>query len=181
MVDAMDEVKNLSYVIDDTNGLTVGEMRSVLNKIRREQGEIGVIMVDYIQIMGGIDESGNTARQIGNITRELKGLGKEFDCPVIALSQLNRSLETRGNKRPIMSDLRESGAIEQDADQILFIYRDEVYNAESKEKGVAEIIIGKNRQGEIGRVRLGFEGQYSRFTNYVQSFDDEPTFGGNHA
>ena len=115
MVDAMDEVKNLSYVIDDTNGLTVGEMRSVLNKIRREQGEIGVIMVDYIQIMGGIDESGNTARQIGNITRELKGFGKEFDCPVIALSQLNRSLETRGNKRPIMSDLRESGAIEQDA------------------------------------------------------------------
>ena len=181
MVDAMDEVKNLSYVIDDTNGLTVGEMRSVLNKIRREQGEIGVIMVDYIQIMGGIDESGNTARQIGNITRELKGFGKEFDCPVIALSQLNRSLETRGNKRPIMSDLRESGAIEQDADQILFIYRDEVYNAESKEKGVAEIIIGKNRQGEIGSVRLGFEGQYSRFTNYVPNFDDEPTFGGNHA
>lgn len=125
MVTAMETVKSLNYVIDDTSELTVGQMRSVLNKVRKERGEIGVIMIDYIQIMGGIDDN-NVVRSLGNITRTLKSFGKEFECPVIALSQLNRSLESRANRRPIMSDLRESGAIEQDADQILFIYRDEV-------------------------------------------------------
>ena len=172
MMGALQEIQNLNMVIDDTSELTVEQMRSRLNSIRKDRGEIGVIMIDYIQIMGGIDDN-NPVRSIGKITRRLKAFGKEFGCPVIALSQLNRSLESRGNKRPIMSDLRESGAIEQDADQILFIYRDEVYNAESKEKGTAEIIVGKQRNGPVGSIRLGFEGQFSRFKDLPPSYNFE--------
>lgn len=175
MMGALQEIQDLNMVIDDTSELTVEQMRSRLNSIRKDRGEIGVIMIDYIQIMGGIDDN-NPVRSIGKITRRLKAFGKEFGCPVIALSQLNRSLESRGNKRPIMSDLRESGAIEQDADQILFIYRDEVYNADSKEKGTAEIIVGKQRNGPVGSIRLGFEGQFSRFKDLPPTHN----FGGEY-
>lgn len=150
--------------IDDTANLSPSEMRSITRRIRRVHGEIGLIMVDYLQLMrvpgaGGL----NRTNEISEISRSLKALAKEFDCPVVALSQLNRSLEQRPNKRPINSDLRESGAIEQDADVILFVYRDEIYNPDSRFKGTAEIIIGKQREGPIGFVRLGFDGRYTRF------------------
>lgn len=161
--------------IESESLMTYHQMRTTLNKIRNKHGQIGVIMIDYLQIMGGIDGK-DRVNALGEVTRHLKAFGKEFDCPVILLSQLNRSLENRPNKRPIMSDLRESGAIEQEADLIMFLYRDEVYNENTEHKGVAEVIVAKNRQGQVGTVRLAFEGQYSRFSNLIPQmggYDDE--------
>ncbi len=155
--------------IDDTPGLTPMEVRARARRIAREHG-LGLIVIDYLQLMqGSSGNNENRATEISEISRALKGLAKELNVPVIALSQLNRSLEQRPNKRPIMSDLRESGAIEQDADLIIFIYRDEVYNEDSPDKGTAEIIIGKQRNGPIGMTRLTFLGQYTRFENFIQS------------
>lgn len=167
---AVSQLKDKPLYIDDTPALSPAEMRARLRRIQKETGSIGMIMLDYIQLMQikGFSE-GRTA-EISEISRSLKGLAKEFDCPVVALSQLNRSLEQRPNKRPVNSDLRESGAIEQDADIIMFIYRDEVYNEDSPDKGMAEIIIGKQRNGPIGTCRLGFEGMFSRFTNLPEGY-----------
>ena len=158
--------------IDDSSGLTPTEVRSRARRIARENGGVSMIMVDYLQLMTVPGMSENRTLEIAEISRSLKALAKELHCPVIALSQLNRSLEQRADKRPVNSDLRESGAIEQDADLIMFIYRDEVYHEDSKDKGIAEIIIGKQRNGPIGRVRLTFQGQYSRFDNYSGAYDD---------
>jgi len=133
----------------------------------REHKKLGLIVIDYLQLMQVPGSNENRTTEISEISRGLKALAKELSVPVIALSQLNRGLEQRPNKRPVMSDLRESGAIEQDADLICFIYRDEVYNPESPDKGTAEIIIAKQRNGPIGTVRLTFLGQYTRFENYV--------------
>lgn len=169
-----DYSKNYPLFIESEPLMTYHQMRTTLNKIRNSHGEIGVIMIDYLQIMGGIDEKYRVSA-LGEVTRNLKAFGKEFNCPVILLSQLNRSVESRPDKRPIMSDLRESGAIEQEADVIMFLYRDEVYNEKSDAKGIAEIIIAKNRQGQIGTVRLGFEGKYSRFTNNIPMVNDLDT------
>ena len=154
--------------IDDTAGITPMELRARARRLKREHG-LGMIIVDYLQLMQSTDTEENRATEISNITRSLKGLAKELEVPLIAMSQLNRSVESRTDKRPVMSDLRESGAIEQDADVILFIYRDEVYNKESPEKGTAEIIIGKQRNGPIGEVRLTFLGEYTRFENYTSA------------
>ena len=153
---------------DDTPALTPMELRARARRIKREH-DLGLIIIDYLQLMqaGEGATSENRATEISNITRALKGLAKELDVPIIAMSQLNRSLEQRTDKRPVMSDLRESGAIEQDADVILFIYRDEVYNEDSPNKGTAEIIIGKQRNGPIGKVMLTFLGEYTRFENYI--------------
>ena len=155
--------------IDDTPGLNPMEVRARARRIMREHG-LGMIVIDYLQLMQSARGSGeNRATEISEISRSLKGLAKELGVPVLALSQLNRSLEQRPNKRPIMSDLRESGAIEQDADLIAFIYRDEVYNEDSPDKGTAEIIIGKQRNGPIGMVRLTFLGKYTRFENHTNN------------
>jgi len=160
--------------IDDSSGLTPTEVRSRSRRIAREHGGVSLIMIDYLQLMQVPGLSENRTLEIAEISRSLKSLAKELECPVVALSQLNRTLEQRADKRPINSDLRESGAIEQDADLIMFIYRDEVYNDDSEDKGTAEIIIGKQRNGPIGKCRLTFQGQFSRFDNYSgPAFDDE--------
>ena len=135
----------------------------------RQAGKLGLIVIDYLQLMSANRVGENRATEISEISRSLKALAKELNVPVVALSQLNRSLEQRPNKRPVMSDLRESGAIEQDADLILFIYRDEVYNSDTQDKGIAEIIIGKQRNGPIGTVRMTFLGEYTRFENYAHA------------
>jgi len=158
--------------IDDTPALSPNELRAKARRLTRETGELGLIVIDYLQLMQVPSNKENRTSEISEISRSLKGLAKELDCPVIALSQLNRSLEQRPNKRPVMSDLRESGAIEQDADLIVFIYRDEVYNEDSPDKGIAEIIIGKQRNGPIGTVRQTFIGQYTRFEDYIPSVYD---------
>ncbi|EJD6540141.1 TPA: replicative DNA helicase [Providencia rettgeri] len=160
--------------IDDSSGLTPTEVRSRARRIYREHGGLSLIMIDYLQLMRVPALSDNRTLEIAEISRSLKALAKELNVPVVALSQLNRSLEQRSDKRPVNSDLRESGSIEQDADLIMFIYRDEVYHDNSELKGVAEIILGKQRNGPIGTVRLTFNGQWSRFDNYAgPAYNDE--------
>ena len=155
--------------IDDTPALSPTELRARARRLARDHEHgLGLIVIDYLQLMQVPGSKENRTAEISEISRSLKSLAKELNCPVIALSQLNRSLEQRPNKRPVMSDLRESGAIEQDADVIVFIYRDEVYNEDSPDKGTAEIIIGKQRNGPIGSVRLAFLGRYTRFENFAR-------------
>ncbi len=167
---ALARLNDAPIFIDETPGLSSLDLRARARRLHRQHGRLGLIVVDYLQLMSSNvgKASENRATEISEISRGLKSLAKELHCPVIALSQLNRSLEQRPNKRPVMSDLRESGAIEQDADLILFIYRDEVYNKESPDKGKAEIIIGKQRNGPIGTVPLAFRGEYTRFDNLAQ-------------
>jgi replicative DNA helicase len=153
--------------VDDSSGLTPMDVRSRARKLARERGGISLIMIDYLQLMRVPSLSDNRTLEIAEISRSLKALAKELEVPVVALSQLNRTLEQRADKRPVNSDLRESGSIEQDADLIMFIYRDEVYHENSEDKGIAEIIIGKQRNGPIGTSRLTFQGQFSRFDNYA--------------
>jgi replicative DNA helicase len=166
---AIQKMNDAQIFIDETPALNPIEMRARARRLARQCGKLGLIIVDYLQLMQGSKPGDNRASEISEISRSLKGLAKELGCPVIALSQLNRSLEQRPNKRPVMSDLRESGAIEQDADVIIFLYRDEVYNPDSPDKGTAEIIIGKQRNGPIGAVRLTWMGMYTKFGNYSGS------------
>ena len=155
--------------IDDTPGLSPQIIRTRIRRLIREHGSISLVMIDYLQLMQISGYKEGRINEISSISRSLKAMAKEFNVPIVALSQLNRSLEQRPNKRPVNSDLRESGAIEQDADVILFIYRDEVYNADSDQKGIAEIIIGKQRNGPIGNLKLSFLGHYARFDNLTVS------------
>jgi len=175
---AIQKMNDAQLFIDETPALNPMELRARSRRLARQCGQLGLIIIDYLQLMSGSGSGGeNRATEISEISRSLKGLAKELNCPVIALSQLNRSLEQRPNKRPVMSDLRESGAIEQDADVILFIYRDQVYNPDSQDKGTAEIIIGKQRNGPIGTVRLTFLGEYTKFDNFTggNAFFDNDT------
>ena len=158
-----------SIFIVDESALTPTELHARCRRLKREHGSIGLVVIDYLQLMHVPGTRENRATEISEISRSLKALAKELMVPVVACSQLNRRLEERQNKRPVMSDLRESGAIEQDADLILFIYRDEVYNEESKDKGKAEIIIGKQRNGPIGKIDLTFLGRYARFEDHASA------------
>ena len=171
---AVNRLKDVPLFIDDTPALTPTEVRSRARRVAREQGQLGMIMIDYLQLMQVAGSSEGRTAEISEISRSLKAIAKEFECPMVALSQLNRSLEQRPNKRPVNSDLRESGAIEQDADVIMFIYRDEVYNEDSQDKGVAEIILGKQRNGPIGTCKLAFIGQFTRFENLAHGGYDGP-------
>jgi len=160
---AVSQLRDKKLYIDDTAALTPADLRSRARRVDREAGGLDLIVVDYLQLMRTTNNGENRAVEISEISRALKALAKEMDCPVIALSQLNRQLESRPDKRPMMSDLRESGAIEQDADVILFIYRDEVYDENSVDQGIAELIIGKQRNGPIGKVRVSYIGHLTKF------------------
>ncbi len=173
LTEAVDKLGKVNMFIDETAGLTAAELRARARRMARQfGGTLGLIVVDYLQLMsgsGGSDE--NRATELGEISRGLKALAKELQCPVIALSQLNRSVEARPDKRPMMSDLRESGAIEQDADIIMFIYRDDYYTKDaSKEPGVAEIVIAKQRNGPVGTVKLAFLKPLTRFENLAPGY-----------
>ena len=178
LIKAVEKLNQSKIFIDDTPALTPTELRSRVRRIARAHG-LDLIVIDYLQLMQGSGKSAseNRATEISEISRSLKAMAKEMNVPVIALSQLNRSLESRPNRRPVMSYLRESGAIEQDADIIVFIYRDEVYNEESPDRGVAEIILGKQRHGSIGTVKVAFQGEFTRFDNLAPSYMTPPPGG----
>jgi len=169
LTNALGKLNDAPLYIDESAALNALELRARARRLHRQHNDLGLIIVDYLQLMSSTGHGENRATEISEISRSLKALAKELQVPVVALSQLNRSLEQRPNKRPVMSDLRESGAIEQDADLILFIYRDEVYNPETEDKGIAEIIIGKQRNGPIGKIDLTFLGQYTRFESFAPS------------
>lgn len=167
---AIEKVRSLKMFTDDTPSQSLIDIRAKARRIKRKYG-LGLLVVDYLGLMAGSGKSENRTQEVGEFSRGLKALAKELDCPVIALSQLNRSVESRGDRRPVMSDLRDSGEVEQDADVIMFIYRDEVYHQDTQDKGVAEIIIAKQRQGEIGTVACAYQGQYTRFDNLAYRWE----------
>ena len=174
LTEAIEKLRNISLHVDESAGLTSTELRANARRLARQCGQLGLIVVDYLQLMSGSSSNEeNRATELGEISRGLKMLAKELQCPVLALSQLNRSVETRTDKRPMMSDLRESGAIEQDADIIMFIYRDDYYNKESsKEPGVAEVIIAKQRNGPTGTVKLAFLKPITKFESLAYGSGD---------
>jgi len=169
LTDSLGQLNDAPIFIDQGGALNSYELRARARRLQRQEGQLGLIVIDYIQLMSaaGGKQSENRATEVSEISRSLKSLAKELNVAIVALSQLNRSLESRPDKRPMMSDLRESGAIEQDADVILFIYRDDQYNEDSPDKGLAEIIISKQRNGPTGKIKLTFLGKYTRFENYA--------------
>jgi replicative DNA helicase len=169
LMESSETLGTSKLIIDDTPGITVAELRSKCRKYKLEQ-DIKLVIIDYIQLMSGSGRSSdNRQQEISDISRALKGLARELKVPVIALSQLNRGVEQRDDKRPMLSDLRDSGAIEQDADVVMFIYRDDYYNKESEKKGISEVIIAKQRNGPVGTVELVWLPEYTRFGNKIKN------------
>ncbi|MGD6804598.1 replicative DNA helicase [Rossellomorea vietnamensis] len=169
---AMGSLSNAGIYIDDTPGIKIGEIRSKCRRLKQEQG-LGMVLIDYLQLIQGSGRSGeNRQQEVSEISRELKGLARELEVPVIALSQLSRGVEQRQDKRPMMSDIRESGSIEQDADIVAFLYRDDYYDKESENKNIIEIIIAKQRNGPVGTVSLAFVKEYNKFVNLERRYDD---------
>jgi replicative DNA helicase len=173
LIEASDYLRRASVHIDDTPGITLRELRARARRLKQQDPKLGLIVIDYLQFMQADDPSVSRTQQVSDISRGLKALAKDLEVPVMALSQLSRNVESRADKRPMMSDLRESGAIEQDADVILFIYRDEYYNKESADKGLAEVIVAKQRSGPTGEVKLVFQGQYTRFDDLASRDSDD--------
>lgn len=167
---ALGKLHEAPIYIDETPGLNPTDLRARCRRLHRQCGRLGLIVIDYLQLMTSLKESDNRSAELSEISRSVKSLAKELNVPIIALSQLNRSLEQRPNKRPVASDLRESGAIEQDADIIMFIYRDEIYNPDSPDKGMAELIISKHRNGSTGTIRMTFLGEFTRFENFAGTY-----------
>ncbi len=167
LIEASERLHTAPIFLDDTPALSLAQLWSKCRRLKSEKG-LGLVMVDYLQLMKGTGKEGSREQEISGISRGLKGLAKEFNVPVIALSQLNRGVEQRADKRPLMSDLRESGAIEQDADLIMFLYRDEVYNENTELKGIAEVLVRKHRHGDTGDVKLFWRGEYLRFENLAE-------------
>ncbi|MGK5095372.1 replicative DNA helicase [Deltaproteobacteria bacterium TL4] len=172
LFEATSHMMEAPLIIDDESGISPNHIRQVARQVQREHGSLGLIVVDYLQLMQSSSRVNSREQEISEISRNMKAIAKEFSVPVMALSQLNRDLERRPNKRPMMADLRESGALEQDADLIMFIYRDEVYNEDTEDQGIAEIIVAKHRNGELGNKRLAFIGQYTKFANLSIRNDD---------
>ena len=176
---AAESIKENRLWVDDSAASSVSYIKGQLRLLQSKQIEIGMVVIDYLQLMGGSKKGARRSREqeVSEISRSLKELAKDFDCPVICLSQLNRGVESRPNKRPLLSDLRESGSIEQDADMVLFVYRDEYYNKESEDKGIAEVIIAKNRSGRTGTTKLAFSGETVRFYAVDFHAEDYPRNG----
>ena len=170
---AISKFADWPFYIDDTSSITITDIRAKTRRIKKKHGDIGFVIVDYLQLMGSTEKGFSRENEVATISRSLKALAKELDCPVVALAQLNRGIASRTNKRPVMSDLRESGQIEQDADLIMLVYRDEYYNMDSLDKGTAEIIVAKQRNGAVGMVRLGTDLSRSRFLNLAKNNDYE--------
>ncbi len=168
IMEASNRLAKSPLFIDDSSDLSVLDVRAKARRLLQQHPDgLGLILIDYLQLMRGDGRTDNRVEQIGQISRGLKTLARELDCPVIALSQLNRGVEQRTDKRPVLSDLRESGSIEQDADLVMFIYRDEYYDKESEREGIADLIISKHRNGGLGNVELTFQKEYPRFMSYV--------------
>ena len=170
---AMGSLSNAGIFIDDSPGVRVQDIRAKCRRLKQEQGGLGMILIDYLQLVLGSGRSGeNRQQEVSEISRSLKALARELQVPVIALSQLSRGVEQRQDKRPMMSDIRESGSIEQDADIVAFLYRDDYYDKESENKNIIEIIIAKQRNGPTGTVSLAFVKEYNKFVNLERRFDD---------
>jgi replicative DNA helicase len=178
LYEAVREYNTDRIQFDDTGGINVLDLATRCRKLKREKKALDLIIIDYLQLMTGgpsINSKGSRELEIAFISRSLKSLAKELKCPIIALSQLNRALENRPDKRPKVSDLRESGSIEQDADLVLFVYRDEVYHKDSQDKGIAEVIIGKNRHGSLDTIKVAFDGRYTRFHSLAPGYVKSPS------
>ena len=171
LIEAADSIAHSKLIIDDTPSISVGELRSKCRKYKLEH-DLGIIIIDYLQLMTGSKNSESRQQEVSDISRNLKAIARELNVPVIALSQLSRSVESREDKRPMLSDLRESGAIEQDADVLMFIYRDDYYHKDSEDKGIAEVIVAKQRNGPTGTVKLKWLPEYTKFANLEKNFND---------
>lgn len=171
LVESVKTIGNSGLIIDDTPGISITDLRSKCRKFKLEHN-LGLVVIDYLQLMTGNRRSESRQQEVSDISRSLKALAREINAPIIALSQLSRAVEQRPDKRPMLSDLRESGAIEQDADVVMFIYRDDYYNHDTEEPGVAEIIIGKQRNGPTGTVKLGWQSQFTKFVNLERNYNE---------